>query len=120
LGYQFWDLTSDRLAAEFGLSYIHEDFSVGEDRAQPAARYALNFLRRLTLGPTLFHRHEVLAGLEHSKDVLLHTETGLRLALLKNVTGTLQVNFDYDWQPAPGAERNDTTYLLTFGYEFLP
>lgn len=120
MGYQFRDQPSDRLAIELGVSYIHEDFEEAEDRGQPAARYALNFLHRLPPGPVLFHRHELLAGLEHSKDVLLHTETGLRLTLLKNITGTLQINLDYDWQPAPGTKPKDTTYLLTFGYEFLP
>lgn len=120
IGHQFRDQTDDRLAVEIGLSYIHEVFEVGEDRGQPAARYALNFIRRLSLGPVLFHRHEFLAGLEHSKDVLLHTETGLRLTLLQNITGTLQLNYDHDWHPSPGTARGDTAYLLTFGYEFRP
>lgn len=120
LGYQFRDLPSDRLAVELGLSYVHEDFDAAEDEGQPAARYALNFLRALSLGPTVFHRHEVLAGLEEVENVLLRTETGIRFPLVERFTGTLQVNYDYDWEPAPDAENEDVTYLITLGYEFKP
>lgn len=119
-GYQFRDQPTNRLAIEFGLSYVHEDFDTAEDQGQPAGRYALNVLRRLALGPTLFHRHEILVGLQHTGDVLLHTETGIRFPLMRHITGTLQVNGDYDWQPAPGARPEDITYQITFGYEFQP
>lgn len=120
VGYQFRDQGANRLAIELGLSYVHEDFDSAEDQAQPAGRYALNVQHRLALGPTLFHRHEVLFGLEHTGDVLLHTETGIRFPLLRHITGTVQVNGDYDWEPAPGARPEDIAYQITFGYEFLP
>jgi len=118
LGYQFRDQPRDRLAVELGVSYIREDYRDADDEDQPAVRYALNFLRGLSIGPTIFHRHELLASLKDSDYALLHTETGIRLSLLQNVTGTIQVNFDYDWQPAPDAKHRDVAYLLTLGYEF--
>lgn len=118
LGYQFRDQPRDRLAVELGVSYIREDYDDADDEDQPAMRYALNFLRRLSVGPTLFHRHELLASFKDSDYALLHTETGVRLALMRHVTGTLQINFDYDWQPAPDARHRDVAYLLTLGYEF--
>lgn len=119
VGYQFRDQPGDRLAVEGGINYIHEDFEDAEDQGQPAARYALDFLRQLSLGPTLFHRHEFLFGLEDVDDILLQAETGIRFPLLERFTGTIQVNLDYDWEPAPGNENEDVTYLVTFGYEFL-
>src|SRR5699024_7518453 len=94
----------DRLAVELGFSYVREDYKDADDEDQPAVRYALNFLRGFSAGPTLFHRHELLASLKDSDYALLHTETGVRLTLMEHITGTLQVNFDYDWQPAPGAK----------------
>jgi putative salt-induced outer membrane protein YdiY len=118
LGYQFRDQPRDRLAVELGVSYIREDYDDADDEDQPAVRYALNFLRRLAIGPTLFHRHELLASLKDSDYALLQTETGVRLALMRHVTGTMQINFDYDWQPAPDARHRDVAYLLTLGYEF--
>jgi putative salt-induced outer membrane protein YdiY len=117
VGYQFRDLASDRLAVETGVNYVHEDFDMADDRGRPAARYALDFLRTLQFGPTLFHRHELLIGFEDAEDVLLQTETGLRFPLMRSLTGTVQVDVDYDWQPPPGAERGDIAYLVTLGYE---
>lgn len=117
-GYLFLDAPPDRLAIELGLSYLHENFDKGEDNGEPAARYALDFVKQLAAGPRLFHRHEVLAGLETSDNVLLRSQTGIRFPLWERLTSTVQVNFDYDWDPAEGSESEDVVYLFSLGYTF--
>ena len=118
MGYQFFDSPPDRLSVELGLSYLHENFDTAEDKGQPAARYALDFVKQLGSGPRLFHRHELLAGLEDSDNVLLRSQTGIRFPLWEKLNSTFQVNFDYDWQPAEGAKSEDIAYLFTLGYTF--
>lgn len=117
MGYQFRDDEIARLAAEAGLSYIHEDFEEADDESQPAGRWALDYRRRLGGdGPTFFHRHELLVGLDDPDDTLLRSQTGLRFPLLERLAGTVEVDYDYDWQPPAGAESEDVTYMLKLGY----
>jgi putative salt-induced outer membrane protein YdiY len=119
VGYQFVETAAHRLAAELGVSYIHENYEVAPDDSQPAARWGFNYLRRIggASGPVFTHRHEILVGLDDTDDTLLRSQTGIRSPLFGNLSGGLEVNFDYDWQPPAGTENQDVSYLLKLIYE---
>lgn len=118
LGYQFWEVLDSRLSAELGISYIHENFDEAPDEGQPAARWGLDFRKKFSdLGLVFVHRHEVFFGLEDVEDVLLRSQSGVRMPLFGSVSGGLDVNLDYDWQPPADAEKADVIYLLKLIYE---
>lgn len=115
-GYQLAETETRKLSAEAGLSYVWEDYEDGPDQEQPAARWALNYEEKFGERFTLFHRHELFVGLEDSDDSLFTSSTGLRVPLGESLRGTVQVDADYDGEPAPGAEHLDTALLVLLGY----
>ena len=48
---------------------------------------------------------------------ILNTSTGLRWDLPRDVYVNLQVDFDYETNPAEGRENADLTYLVGVGIE---
>ncbi|MCK8516082.1 DUF481 domain-containing protein [Methylonatrum kenyense] len=119
LGYQFFDTPQRVLSAELGLSYVNEEFREASNESRAAGRWAVDYQERL-LGSRLrfFHNQEGFQGLEESRDLLVLTRTGLRFPLVLGMTGTAQVNVDYDRDPPAGNTTTDTAYLLTVGYSW--
>lgn len=117
LGYQWSESDRRKLSAEFGLSYVHEDFANGETDSLPAARWALKYEHRLA-SATIYHDQELLLGIEDIDDTLLRTRTGLRMPISERVSGSLQINYDHDFQPVAGADEVDVAYLFKIGYEW--
>lgn len=117
VGYQVFESEEMNLSLEGGLNYVNEDFIAAEDDSYGAGRWALNFDRYLIPEKLqFFHAHELLFGLEDTDNLLLRTQTGLRVPLFSGITGTAQINYDWDKSPPPGAKKADTGYLFTLGY----
>lgn len=118
-GYQFIETDTYKYFEEAGLSYVDEDFDMAEDGDFTAARFSGKF--DWVIRPdkiTFFHFHEVLWDLDDTDDVLVDTQTGVRLTVIANFFASFQVNYKWDNVPAAGAERKDTEYLVGLGYSF--
>ncbi|KAB7623210.1 DUF481 domain-containing protein [Alkalilimnicola sp. S0819] len=118
VGYQFWDTRQSRLSAEAGVNYVHEDYEVGPSEDFPAGRWAVDWEHTVLGNLTLFHRQDGLVRLDETADWLLRTRTGARVPLSERITGSLQVNYDYDNRPAADAEKEDWAYLVKIGYSW--
>ena len=118
-GYQWFDTEKTKLSFEIGANYVNTDFIEAADTDYPAARWALNFLQRLFNSKTeFFHRHELFSSLDDSENFFIRTRTGLRLPIIENLNSTIQYNYDYDDNPAPGRVKEDKAWLFTLGYRF--
>lgn len=118
-GYQVYEGERTNLALEAGASYVHEDFETVGDESYPAARWALDFDHDLLADRLeLFHRHELLASIEDSDDLLAFTRTGLRFSLFAGLLASVQLHWDHDESPAPGRQQDDTSWLLNLGYQW--
>jgi hypothetical protein len=62
--------------------------------------------------------HEGYPSLDDREDVYILSQTGLRMTIVKNFVGTVQVNHRWDNTPKPTFDRLDTLYLWTLGYSF--
>ncbi len=120
-GYQYWKDTEKNLSGELGYAYVNEtyDNDVSLDVDYSSVRWALNvdyFL--FDKKAQLFHWDEVFMSMQDSDNVWLRSRTGIRFPLYKGFTSTIQYNFDWDNDPAIGAEKVDTTILFTVGFLF--
>jgi putative salt-induced outer membrane protein YdiY len=119
VGYQFFESELTNLYLETGLSFVNEDREEGEDDDSMAGRWAISFDRYfLNKSVQFFHTHEGYQSLDESEDLFIRSRTGLRFPLSAGFRATLQYNYDWDNDPAPGEENEDEKYLVTLGYEF--
>ena len=119
LGYQFFEFPTRNLSAELGVSYVNEDRYVAENESNPAGRWGLDYEERFAgNGIRLFHSQTGLVNLEDTEDVVIRSRTGVRFPFVIGMTGTFQVNVDYENQPPLDNRRVDTAYALTAGYSW--
>jgi len=117
--YQFLETERTSLSLEAGISYVNEDYIAAKDNAFMAGRWGLRFEHFfLKKALELFHYNTGLQSLEDSDDLVIYTQTGFRIPLYKNLNAAIQFNYDYDKNPAPGRENEDTAVIVTLGYQW--
>ena len=119
-GYQIFETPLLNLSISAGLAGVGENFYVAEDNDYAAGHWSVNydqyFFKKIV---QLFHTNNGYVSLRNTNDWFVRTRTGLRFALYKGLTATLQYNFDWDNQPATDAQtREDTKFMFLLGYEF--
>ena len=118
-GYQFYETEFTTMQIEAGASYVNEDYTVSSDNNYTAGRWSFKFDRYLfKKALQFFHNHTGLQSFEDSKDLVIYTQTGLRVPLLKHLNSTVQFNYDYDKSPAPGKDKDDRAVIVTFGFQW--
>jgi putative salt-induced outer membrane protein YdiY len=116
-GYQFYERDDLNLQVKAGPEYIYEDFENGDSESDIALSWALDYDQKLfEEAIEIFHKHEIAAPFADTGAFLLESESGIRMPVGKVLDASLQVDFDWDNDPAPGVRENDTTYGLKLGY----
>lgn len=116
-GYQFYETERLNLSLEGGLSYVNTDFELQEDENYPAARMAVKYDQFVfSTSIQFFHTDEVYMNVEDTSNVFLRSQTGFRFPLVDRLNATLQYDYDWDNQPAPGSVKEDRTLRATLGY----
>lgn len=116
-GYQFYEQDDLNLQVKAGPEYIYEKFESGDSESDIAASWALDYDQKLFEDTVqVFHKHEIAAPFADTGAFLLESESGVRMPVGKVLDASLQVDFDWDNDPAPGVKENDTTYGLKLGY----
>jgi putative salt-induced outer membrane protein YdiY len=118
LGYQFYESELTNLYLEAGPSFVNEDYEEGEDLDTLSGRWAIGFDRYFfNKLVQFFHFHEGYQGLDETDNLFIRSRTGLRFPLSDSFRATFQYNYDWDNNPSPGEDKEDTQYLFTLGYE---
>ncbi len=116
-GYQFFETDQTNLSMELGASYVNTDYIAGVDSDYPAARWGMNFNQKLFKSRVeFFNVDSVHVALDDSDNFFLRTRTGLRFPIVAGMNSTIQYNYDYDDNPAPGRVKEDKAWLFTLGY----
>lgn len=120
LGYKVWQTAPRHLRFELGPAYVHENWrrpTPDEDYA--AARWALYFDHEVfTPDLVFYHNHVYLQSLQEGKRFTVQTVTGLRYALVWDLVGGLEVQYDWNNQPAEGSQEDDVRIFFKIGYAF--
>lgn len=118
-GYQFYERDDLNLQIKAGSEYIHEKFNNGNTDSDIAASWGLDYDQKFYEGVfQLFHKHGLSVPVTTTDAFLFDSESGIRVPVGKHLTGTAQVDFDWDNDPAPGISEDDTSYSLKLGYEW--
>lgn len=118
-GYQVFETKKTFLLLELGANNVNTDFDLGVDQNYPAARFALDFSRKFFDSEVQFFNRDVFFNsLDDSENQFLRTQTGLRLPIVERLNSTIQYNYDWDNNPAPGRRSEDKTWLFTLGYRW--
>ena len=116
-GFHFWDDSKRTLNISLGPNLLVE--KIGEENEssisiQTVFRYEQRFLDDDLV---LFQQTDLQRVVEGRENKILNTSTGLRWDLPRDVYVNLQVDFDYESNPADGREKEDVTYLVGVGVE---
>ena len=117
MGYQLWDESKKSLSFEAGLSYFNEDRENEDDDSWITARVGVNFLYNLYDRVKLTDQLLVYPSLG-GEGTQLRNEAGISTSLSADWSLNLTNIYEYDTDPAPNVEKDDTTWLLGLGYSF--
>jgi len=118
-GYRWINTDNTQLDLESGLSWVNESFSgQSEDTDYLSARIAWRFTHDLTPAVHIFHNTEWFPSLEDMQDQLVSTETGIRSQINSHLFVEAKLLFDWDRTPADGAEKEDSSYIFSIGWDF--
>lgn len=119
VGYQYVESDDLNLGTRLGIDYIHEDFESGDTEEDIAATWGLDYDQRFfDKAIQAFYKHDLSVPFDDTEGFLFESEAGVRFPVANVLTGTFQVDFDWDNEPAVGIEEGDTKYGLKLGYEF--
>jgi len=118
LGYDVFDDADRVLNFQLGAGYASET-TAGEDESSANIDWRLDFLWEFMNGDMeFFHNHNLYRNLQGRKNVVFISQTGIRYDITDDIYLNLQANYDYDTEPADGAENDDLTILIGAGLEF--
>ncbi|MDP6972090.1 MAG: DUF481 domain-containing protein [Pseudomonadales bacterium] len=112
LGYDVWDSGSRAWHMGLGLDFIDEEIG-GQSQEPVAAHFLTRFSNDLFEGEVkFFHENDIYSYVAGRNNVAIETRTGFSYALTNEVAAKVQVNYDYETDPASGAENDDLQYLV--------
>ncbi|RPH59915.1 MAG: DUF481 domain-containing protein, partial [Burkholderiales bacterium] len=116
-GLQLVQTERTKLSLRAGIDAIDLRRLAGEDETFPALGWGVNVSHRLdTLSAELFHDQQGFWNLDDVSQLTLRSRTGLRVPFVSGLTATLQLNLDWESEPAPGRTGTDATWLIGLGY----
>lgn len=117
-GFHFWDDSKRTLNLSAGPNLLVEKIGGEDDQSvsvQAVFRYEQLFWNDDLV---LFQQTDLQRVVSGRANKILSTSTGARLDLPRDIYVNLQVDFDYESNPADGRQKEDVTYLVGVGMEF--
>lgn len=119
IGYQYYKSEGLNLATTLGVDYVADEFENGDREEDAAASWGVDYDQKLVDDTIqVFYKHDMSVPFKSTEGFLFDSEAGVRFPIAKVLTGTAQIDFDWDNDPAAGVDENDTKYSLKLGYEF--
>jgi putative salt-induced outer membrane protein YdiY len=112
------DRGGQRLVAEWGVSYVRDSFTDGQDEADAKLRLGERWQRELGSGTLLRQTVSLLTAVDELSDYTAEFMVGLTHRLSDRLSLTSKLVNSYDSRPVPGTERNDLTITTQLGVAF--
>jgi len=117
LGYDFWDEPNRQLNVQLGVGYADEETN-NQNESSTLVDWRLDFSYDLMEGDIeLFHNHHIYRNLNGRENTVFNSKTGVRYDMTDDIYLNVQVNYDYDTEPAAGTDSKDVTFLVGAGVD---
>jgi putative salt-induced outer membrane protein YdiY len=118
VGYQWVERPDFNFSTEAGIGWMYEDFETGDSEDHFAARFAYHVDKQLNDKVSVFHNLEYLPSVEDIDDFNLNADVGIKANMTERMFTQFKIEWKYDAEPAPDAEKNDVRYILGVGWSF--
>jgi putative salt-induced outer membrane protein YdiY len=119
IGYLAFESEALNLSVEAGPAVLQDDFYEHPDQDSLGSAWFVHYDQLLWQGRIQpYHRQFGYVALDGDNKFLWQSWTGLRLPIADGFTGAIEVEFDYDSDPAVEAKTTDTTLRLKLGYQW--
>jgi putative salt-induced outer membrane protein YdiY len=118
IGRDIWDFHDRTMNFEIGLGALDESVAAVAE-SNTIAYWKFRFAYEFS-GTDLevYHNHQVNSYLSGRDNLFAKSSTGVRYEITDLFYLTMSLNVDYESEPPPGAETEDTTWVLGAGFEF--
>ena len=115
VGYDVWNESDRTLNVQLGAGYSSERVAK-KDESSSLIDWRLKYGQYLMNGDLeVFHTHQIYRNLEGRQNTVFNSQTGLRYDLTDDIYVNVQLNYDYDTEPALDTEAEDITFLIGAG-----
>jgi putative salt-induced outer membrane protein YdiY len=118
LGRDIWDFYNRTMSFEFGLGSLDEELSGMQDH-NSVGYWIFRFTYDLdNTDVSFYHNHQINHYLSGRDNTFIKTSTGARYEITDLFYATMSLNVDYESDPAPGREKEDTSLVFGVGFDF--
>ena len=118
IGYDIWDDPGRTFNVQLGAGYQSEEID-NQSETGGVVDWRLRYAHDLVGGDIeLFHNHQIYQSLSGRENTAFVSATGLRYDITDDIYLNVQLNYDYDSEPAEGTEASNLTYLFGAGLQF--
>jgi putative salt-induced outer membrane protein YdiY len=115
IGYDFWDDPGRTLNVQLGAGYQNEEID-GLTESGSVVDWRLRYAQDLLGGDMeLFHNHQIYKSQSGRENLAFISITGIRYDITDDIYLNVQLNYDYDSEPAAGTESVNLTYMFGAG-----
>jgi putative salt-induced outer membrane protein YdiY len=120
VGYNWFEAPDFNFSTEAGGSWVYEKFTnVTSPREDISVRLSYHIDKSFDAGKfKLFNDVTYLPSVQNSGNYLVIADAGARAQLTDKMFTQLEILYDFDSKPAPGAVNTNLQYLLGVGWSF--
>ena len=86
------------------------------DESSSLLDWRLNYAQNILGGAMeVFHKHQIYRNLQGRRNTVFNSQSGIRYELNDHVYVNVQLNYDYDTEPAQKTDPEDVTFLVGAG-----
>lgn len=117
LGTQLLQTERTQLSLRAGLDAVDWRRFVGPDESYPAFGWGVNLTRRIDwFAAEIFHDQTGFWNLDDTAQITVRSRSGIRVPFVSGLTASLQLNLDWEGEPAGGRRATDASWLIGVGY----
>ena len=115
LGYDIWNETGRTLNIQLGAGYSSERTDE-TDESSALVDWRLHYAQQILDGALeVFHKHQIYRNLQGRRNTVFNSQSGVRYELNDYLYVNVQLNYDYDTEPAQDTDAEDVTFLVGAG-----